>query len=108
MTALISVASRAAEPTVDEATLCGVRFVRFVVPASIGASFADVLGEFLLWTPYPMDRRPDGSFVVTLGLERGRRWRYWFLIDGERLINDWEADDYLTNTDGSSTSVVAT
>ena len=108
MTALTSVASRAAQPTRDEAALCGVRSVRFVVPASIGARFADVLGEFLLWTPYPMDRRLDGSFVVTLGLERGRRWRYRFLIDGERLINDWEADDYLMNADGSSTSVLAT
>jgi hypothetical protein len=31
-----------------------------------------------------MDRLADGSFVATIRLQRGRRWRYRLLVDGER------------------------
>lgn len=33
---------------------------------------------------------------VGVNVQRHREWSYQFLIDGERLINDWNADDYVT------------
>lgn len=105
-----SAMSTPALPSVARAPEIAPRFVtvRFIVPASVGAIFADVVGEFSSWVPLGMDRSADGSFRLSLGLERQRRWNYQFLLDGERLINDWNADDYVAATDGSCMSVLIT
>jgi hypothetical protein len=82
--------------------------VEFTVPACVGGTFADVIAEFLTWVPLPMDRLDDGSFVATIRLQPGCQWRYRFLVDGERWINDWCADDYVTSVDGSCMSLLRT
>jgi hypothetical protein len=41
-----------------------------------------------------------------MSLEPGRRYRYRYLADGERWINDWAADDYQPNPYGGDDSVV--
>lgn len=82
--------------------------VEFTVPAVVDATFADLVAEFVTWVPLPMDRRPDGSFVVTVRLEAGQRWRYRFLVDGDRWVNDWNAPDYVLDDDGCGMSVLDT
>jgi hypothetical protein len=58
--------------------------------------------------PLPLDRLADGSFVATIRLQRGRQWRYRLLVDGERWINNWCADDYVIGVDGSYMSLLKT
>lgn len=82
--------------------------VHFTVPASVGGTFADVVGDFLTWVPLPMDRHVDGSFNVTIRLQAERSWHYRFVVDGDRWINDWNADDYVTHADGSCMSLLRT
>ena len=82
--------------------------VTFVVPASLGCREADLVAEFLAWVPMPLDRRDDGSFFVALRLSRGQRWTYRFLLDGDRFINDWYADDYIVGHDGACVSLLQT
>ncbi len=82
--------------------------VTFVVPASVGCREADLVAEFLAWVPMPLDRRCDGSFFVALRLRTGQRWTYRFLLDGDRFINDWDADDYIVEPDGACVSLLHT
>lgn len=97
------------EPTVgDRLRSCRLVTVEFVMPACVGAATADLVAEFAAWVPLGMDRRDDGSFVVSLRLEPGRSWRYRFLLDQERWINDWTADDYVSGDDGQCWSVLRT
>lgn len=82
--------------------------VEFVVPACIGATTADLVAEFAAWAPLPMDRQANGSFVVTLGLDPDRSWRYRFFIDEERWINGWTAGDSVAADCGQCWSVLHT
>jgi hypothetical protein len=81
--------------------------VAFSVPPEFGGSHAELIGEFLSWSPVPMDRDVDGRFSVVVHLEAGRTWRYRFLLDGDRLVNDPMASDYVPCRDGGYVSVVA-
>lgn len=54
----------------------------------------------------PLSRRKDGSFSASIALRPGNRYRFRYLIDGERWINDDQADDYVTNDYGGTDSVV--
>ena len=80
--------------------------VEFRLPAHLGARVAEVVGEFLCWASLPMERLADGSFVALIRLQRGRSWRYRFLVDGDRWVNDHAADDYVTVEDGSAMSLL--
>lgn len=84
------------------------RTVNFVVPASVGCREADLVAEFLAWVPFPLDRRCDGSFFVALRLHTDDQWAYRFVIDGDRVINDWYADDYIVGPDGACLSLLHT
>ncbi len=71
------------------------------VPAALGASSAQVVGDFTAWTPVAMDRDAAGGFVISVCLPRGRSWRYQFVIDCDRRINDVRADDYVAGPTGA-------
>lgn len=75
------------------------REVTFVLPADAAGVSVHLCGEFNDWsvTSTPMFEAEDGSFRVTVLLEAGRRYRYRYLVDGERWENDWAADDYVPN-----------
>ena len=79
--------------------------VNFSVPGACGARAAAVVGEFNEWSPtaHPMTRGDDG-FFVTLTLPTGRTYRFRYLLDGERLQNDWAADAYVPNEHGGDDS----
>ena len=82
--------------------------VTFTVPSKISAQEVHLCGEFNDWneTSHPLQRRKDGRFSTTLTLERGRSYRFRYLLDNERWENDFAADAYVPNEFGSDDSVV--
>jgi len=84
--------------------------VTFTLPkeAAPEAETVCVMGEFNNWSPdaNPMTRRTNGDFSVSLDLEKGRSYRFRYLIDGWKFENDWKADRYETNPYGGEDSVV--
>ena len=87
----------------------GITKVTFVLPPEVEADRIHLMGEFNNWqTAHVMRRRKDGSWRTTLNLEPGRAYEFRYLVDGERWLNDPDADDYVPNSYGSQNSVVAT
>ena len=84
--------------------------VTFIVPASVNALSVNLCGEFNNWNRSAdcMERCEDGSFMLAMNLAAGRRFRFRYLLDGERWENDWAADSYTPNPFGSNDSVVET
>jgi 1,4-alpha-glucan branching enzyme len=84
--------------------------VTFELTPAVVADSAAVVGEFNGWLveANPMERGDDGVFRTTIQLEVGWEYRFRYVIDGERWINAWDADDYLPNDYGGDDSVVST
>ena len=84
--------------------------VTFTLPreAAPEAQTVCVMGEFNDWSrdANPMKRRKNGDFFVSLDLEKGRSYRFRYLIDGWKFENDWQADRYEPNPYGGDDSVV--
>jgi hypothetical protein len=84
------------------------RLIEFALPAWCGARSAAVAGDFCAWVPLPMERDPTGTFGLRLRLESHRTWRYRFLVDGQRWINDPGAVEYAAVRSGACVSVLRT
>ena len=82
--------------------------VTVFVPAAFGCRRAEVAGDFTAWFPVVMRREDDRTFSFAVRLERDRRWRYRFRLDGVTWINDPTANDYVRCADGSAVSVLET
>ncbi|MFN2138258.1 MAG: isoamylase early set domain-containing protein [Candidatus Promineifilaceae bacterium] len=82
--------------------------VTFRLPAEVEAETAALCGEFNDWDPAatPMKQLKNGSFSATVSLAPGQTYRYRFLLDNERWENDWEAEAYAPNDQGSEDSLV--
>ena len=82
--------------------------VTFELPAEVEATSVALVGEFNDWdaTRNPMKQRKGGRFSTTISLQAGREYRFRYFLDGERWENDWNADKYLTNDQGSEDSVI--
>jgi 1,4-alpha-glucan branching enzyme len=79
--------------------VCKVTFT--VEPEVInGGKEVAILGEFNNWDPSEdtMKKLKDGSFSKTIELEIGHEYQFRYLVDGERWINDTEADKYLQSS----------
>ena len=88
---------------------CGdVVDVTIFVPAVFGCHRAEVVGDFTARLPVVMRREGDGTFSLAVRLERDRRWRYRFRLDGDTWIIDPAADDYGRCADGGAVSVLET
>jgi 1,4-alpha-glucan branching enzyme len=84
--------------------------VRFALPNSIWADRICLVGEFNGWNrdSHPMQRDRDGGWHITLDLPAGRIYQFRYLCDGERWINDTQADGYVTNAFGTDNCVIHT
>jgi hypothetical protein len=82
--------------------------VIFRVPSELGCREVHLVGDLTAWAPVAMRGEPEGGFSIVMRLPRGRRWRYRFLVDGERWINDPAADDYQAAPDGGALSLLHT
>ncbi|MEZ4670286.1 MAG: isoamylase early set domain-containing protein [Anaerolineae bacterium] len=56
----------------------------------------------------PMKKQKDGSFSLSLDLEKGREYQYRYLVNGTEWHNDWNADKYTANPFSGDNSVVIT
>ena len=70
--------------------------VTFTINADTIADGKEValLGEFNNWDPSESSMRKlkDGSFTKTLELETGHEYQFRYLVDGQRWLNDADAD----------------
>ncbi len=67
-----------------------------------------LVGDFNSWdtNATPLKKHKDGSFSVTLSLEKGREYQYRYLIDGTTWENDWCADKYVPSLFGDTENSV--
>ena len=86
----------------------GTTKVTFELPAEYAGEQVCLCGEFNSWAPdaAPMTKRKDGRFSTTLTLQQGQSYRYRYLVDGDRWVDDPEPDAYVDNDYGSKDSVV--
>ena len=83
--------------------------VTFLLPSNLWAERVNLVGEFNDWDTMatPMSRnRTDANWRVTLELEKGRRYKFRYLVDGKEWLNDWHADDHAENPYGSYDSIL--
>ncbi|HET9986442.1 MAG TPA: isoamylase early set domain-containing protein [Longimicrobiales bacterium] len=81
--------------------------VTFTLPENVDARRAHVVGDFNDWSPStPMKKGKEGVLQVAVDLEPGREYQFRYVIDGERWINDPQADAHVANPFGSENSVV--
>ncbi|HNQ86074.1 MAG TPA: isoamylase early set domain-containing protein [Deltaproteobacteria bacterium] len=67
-----------------------------------------LVGDFNGWDAgsHPMKLHKDGSFNLTINLEKGREYQFRYLIDGCSWENDDCADRYVGNPYGDSENSV--
>ena len=74
------------------------------------ANSVHVVGEFNDWseTANPLKKYKNGSFKAIVNMEKGTKYQFKYLIDGEKWMNDTEADSYVSNDFSGENSVVIT
>ncbi|NLG49060.1 MAG: glycoside hydrolase family 13 [Chloroflexi bacterium] len=84
--------------------------VTFRLPSSIWAETVHLVGDFNGWNrqSHPLDRTAEGSWEITLELDRGRMYQFRYLVNGTDWQNDWNADRYIPNPFGGENSVLET
>lgn len=82
--------------------------VEFRLAPEFSTRHAEVAGDFSAWVPWSMPTRADGGYSLSLLLERGRSWRYRFLVDSTRWMNDPRAFDFVADNRGGMVSVLQT
>ncbi len=84
--------------------------VRFLLPDSIWADRINLVGDFNDWNrdSHPMQRDRDGGWYVQVDLEPGRTYQFRYLCDGERWMNDTQADGYTPNAYGTDNFIIST
>ncbi|MBN2618196.1 MAG: isoamylase early set domain-containing protein [Spirochaetales bacterium] len=86
---------------------CKVTFVLDKEACKDG-SRVNLVGDFNEWDKEVtvLKKNKNGDYSVTLDLETGKDYHYRYLIDGEKWVNDWEADYYAPTEYNSENSVV--
>jgi 1,4-alpha-glucan branching enzyme len=82
--------------------------VTFNLPPEVARDSVRVVGEFNQWEGTPLERQRDGTWKTTVALEPGREYEFRYLVDGERWINDDDADRQVRNPYGEDNSVIRT
>ncbi len=68
-----------------------------------------LLGDFNAWDAarHPLTRRKGGGFSTTVSLAAGQDYRFRYLLDRERWVNDEEADDEVCNHFGTRDCMIS-
>ncbi len=85
--------------------------VTFELPECIWAHSVYLVGEFNGWNPtsHPLvQNRRNPNWHITLELEANREYQFRYLLDGEKWVNDCDADRYVPDQYGGENSVVST
>ncbi len=74
---------------------CKVRFHLTAVETD-NAEQVSVVGDFNDWDPQasPMRRQKNGDFALEMNLSAGAGFKFRYLADGNRWLNDPQADGY--------------
>jgi 1,4-alpha-glucan branching enzyme len=84
--------------------------VKFTLNREAGGTkkTAFLVGDFNGWDKQatPMKKMNDGSFTVTVTLQKGKKYQYRYLLDGTVWENDWKADAYVPNQIGGGDNSV--
>ncbi|MGO9147176.1 MAG: isoamylase early set domain-containing protein [Desulfomonilia bacterium] len=82
-------------------SVCKVTF-ELAKEATASAKEVYLVGDFNSWdtNATPMKKHKDGTFRVTMSLEKGCEYQYRYLIDGKTWENDWCADKYVPSLFG--------
>jgi 1,4-alpha-glucan branching enzyme len=82
--------------------------VTFTLPDEVNASNVALHGDFTKWekAPVTMKHYKDGNYKASVTLKSGKRYRFRYILDGERWENDWQADAYAQNEFGTEDSIV--
>ena len=83
--------------------------VTFKLPSEVEAETVALLGDFNEWSAdsHPLTRRKDGSHSTTISLEAGQDYRFRYLLDNDRWINDEAADREVANRFGTRDGVIS-
>jgi 1,4-alpha-glucan branching enzyme len=84
--------------------------VTFSLPEAVQGETVFLVGDFNNWdeSATVMKRQKNGSFTVTLDLDKSREYQFRYLVNGTEWHNDWEADKYVPNPYSGDNSVVVT
>ncbi len=84
--------------------------VTFSLPEAVQGETVFLVGDFNNWdeATTSMKRQKNGSFTVTLDLEKDQEYQFRYLVNGTEWHNDWEADKYVPNPYSGDNSVVVT
>lgn len=84
--------------------------VTFRIPEEIGNSVrtAHIVGEFNSWNfgATPMKKLKNGAFTATIDLDKGREYKFRYLLDKMIWKNDTEADRFVPTPYGDSENCV--
>lgn len=84
----------------------GPATITFELPADVQGQSICVVGTFNNWqTCNPMERGDDGAWQCEVKLQPGK-YEYRILADGERWINDPQADGYTPNPYGDANCIL--
>ena len=74
----------------------------------VDASSVHVAGDFNDWSTSktPLAKRKDGRFSATVTLPKGTAYRYRYVLDGDRWINDPDADRFEPNDHGTDDCIL--
>jgi 1,4-alpha-glucan branching enzyme len=78
-------------------------------PEESQAKSVVVLGDWNEWNPKTdkLVKRKDGSFSTTISVPAGQEYRFRYLLDNKRWLNDSSADCEQPNLFGTLDSVLA-
>ena len=84
--------------------------VTFSLPEAVQGETVFLVGDFNNWdeSATVMKRQKNGSFTVTLDLDKSREYQFRYLVNSTEWHNDWEADKYVPNPYSGDNSVVVT
>ena len=78
------------------------------LPEGVEANSVHLAGDFNDWdlTATPMKLNRKKIYRVVLDLTPGQSYQFRYVLNQDRWINDWEADDYVANSIGEDNCVV--
>ena len=91
----------------EKSKVCKVTF-KLTKEIVSSASQVCVAGEFNNWDieSLPMKKQKSGEYTASINLEKGKEYRFKYVIDGHEWINDANADKLVPNEFMSNNSVV--
>jgi 1,4-alpha-glucan branching enzyme len=75
---------------------------------SLSAKTVHLAGDFNGWNFHDsrMTKKKTGGFSTTIKLDRGRSYKFRYVVNETEWVNDGAADGYVSNDVGSEDSII--